>query len=229
MELFLQVTKGLASGFATSFALFALTLVLSLPLGMLIALCTDSDIKALAVPFKLIVWVLRGTPLLLQIFAVFYVPGLLFGFAWPTMNTGWAWFDKTFSTRFIATLVAFVVNYAAYFSEIFRGGINGVAKGQREAAKVLGMTRAQIFFKVILLQVVKNILSPMSNEVITLVKDTSLAQSIGVVELMFAANEQLTRGLIWPIFYAGAFYLVFVGILTLAFGAAERRLGYFKV
>lgn len=228
-ELFLQVTKGLASGFATSFALFALTLVLSLPLGMLVALCTNSRVKALAVPFKLIVWVLRGTPLLLQIFAVFYVPGLLFGFVWPSMNTGRAWFDKTFSTRFIATLVAFVVNYAAYFSEIFRGGINGVAKGQREAAAALGMTRAQIFFKVILLQVVKNILSPISNEVMTLVKDTSLAQSIGVVELMFAANEQLTRGLIWPIFYAGAFYLVFVGILTLVFGAAERKLGYFKV
>ena len=229
MEQFAQVTNGLASGFATSFALFALTLVMSLPLGMLIALCTGSRIKALSVPFKIIVWVLRGTPLLLQIFAVFYVPGLLFGFAWPMMNTGWAWFDKTFSTRFIATLAAFAVNYAAYFSEIFRGGIDGIAKGQREAGKVLGMTRAQIFFRVILLQVIKNILSPISNEVMTLVKDTSLAQSIGVVELMFAANEQLTRGLIWPIFYAGAFYLVFVGILTLAFGAAERKLKYFKV
>lgn len=219
----------MGEGFFTSFSLFALTLVFALPLGMVIALCTNSKYKALSIPFKIIVWVLRGTPLLLQIFVVFYVPGLLFGFVWPTMNTGCVWFDKTFSTRFIATLVAFIINYAAYFSEIFRGGINGVSKGQKEAGEVLGMTRSRIFFKIILLQVIKNILSPISNEVITLVKDTSLAQSIGVVELMFVANEQLINGLIWPVFYAGVFYLVFVGLLTLLFGAAERKLKYFKV
>lgn len=229
MALFIQVTGGLAKGFFTSFVLFLFTLLSAVPLGMAVALCTNSKHKALSVPFKVVVWILRGTPLLLQIFAVFYVPGLLFGFVWPTMNTGCEWFDSTFSTRFIATLVAFIINYAAYLSEIFRGGINSVSKGQQEAGQVLGMSKPQIFFRVVLLQVIKNILSPVSNEVITLVKDTSLAQSIGVVELMFVANEKLTSGLIWPIFYASAFYLVFVGVLTLLFGAAERKLKYFRV
>ncbi len=229
MDTFISVTKGLAEGFSSSVMLFALTLVFSLPLGMLVALCTNSKFAPLRAVFKFLVWILRGTPLLLQIFVVFYVPGLLFGFVWPTMNTGWEWFDKTISTRFIATLVAFVINYAAYFSEIFRGGIRSVSGGQSEAGAALGMTKSQIFFKVILLQVVKNVTAPVGNEVITLVKDTSLAQSIGVVELMFVANRQLLKGNIWCIFYAGAFYLVFVGLLTLLFGYIEKKLSYFKV
>lgn len=231
MPEFIEITISLLNGFASSVLLFTFTLILALPLGLLIAFCSMSRIAPVRILFKLIVWVLRGTPLLLQIFVVFYVPGLLTkgAFVWPTMNTGWAWFDSTISTRFLATLVAFVINYAAYLSEIFRGGIQSIPKGQYEAGAVLGMTKSQIFFKVILLQVIKNVLAPMSNEVMTLVKDTSLAQTIGVVELMFRANEQLLSGLIWPIFYAGLFYLLFIGILTLLFRFLEKKLSYYKV
>jgi polar amino acid transport system permease protein len=145
------------------------------------------------------------------------------------MNTGWEWFDQTFSTRFIAALVAFSINYAAYFSEIFRGGIQSISQGQYEAGQVLGMTKSQIFFKVILLQVVKRIIPPMSNEIITLIKDTSLANTIAVYELIFEAKEfMVVKGIIWPLFGAGAFYLLFVGILTILFGKLEKKLDYFK-
>ncbi len=228
MEVFLEVTSLLLTGFVTSVMLFALTLVIALPLGLLMAFCSMSKFAPLSVFMKLIVWVLRGTPLMLQIFAIFYLPGLLQWFNWPPMNTGWVWFDKTFSTRFIAALVAFGINYAAYFSEIFRGGIENISKGQFEAGYVLGMTRSQIFFKVILLQVVKHILAPMSNEIITLIKDTSLANTISVYELIFYSKKFMLDGLIWPIFYAGAFYLLFVGILTLVFGWLEKKLSYFR-
>ena len=229
MQIFWNITSNLFDGFTTSFILFALTLILSLPLGLLISFCTMSKFKPLSIPFKLLVWVLRGTPLMLQIFVVFYVPGLLFGFVWPTMNTGWQWFDTTVSTRFIAALVAFVINYAAYFSEIFRGGIQSISIGQYEAGQVLGMSKTDVFFKVVLLQVVKRVLAPMSNEVITLVKDTSLANVIGVCELMYRGETALTtNGLIWPIFYAGGFYLIFVGILTILFGYLEKKLDYFR-
>lgn len=145
------------------------------------------------------------------------------------MNTGWAWFDKTISTRLIATIVAFSINYAAYFSEIFRGGIEGIPKGQMEAGEVLGMTKSQIFFKVILMQVIKRIIPPMSNEIITLIKDTALANVIGVLELNFRAKEFMLDGLIWPIFYAGGYYLIFVGALTLLFNWIEKKLSYYKV
>ncbi|MCQ2399257.1 MAG: amino acid ABC transporter permease, partial [Clostridia bacterium] len=200
METFLQVTLDLLSGFSTSFVLFALTLVFALPLGLLLSFCTMSGFAPLRVLFKIIVWVLRGTPLMLQIFVIFYVPGLLTGgaFVWPAVNTGWAWFDSTFSTRFIAALVAFVINYAAYFSEIFRGGIQSVPQGQYEVGKVLGLTKSEIFSKIILLQVIKRIVPPMSNEVITLIKDTSLANVIAVIELMYQAELQLLKGLVWP-------------------------------
>jgi polar amino acid transport system permease protein len=178
---------------------------------------------------KVIVWVLRGTPLMLQIFTIFYLPGMLVpGFRWPAMSTGWAWFDSTISSRFIAALVAFGINYAAYFSEIFRGGIQSISQGQHEACQVLGMTKSETFFKVILLQVVKRIIPPMSNEIITLIKDTSLANTIAVYELIFRAKEFMLDGLIWPIFLAGAFYLIFVGILTIVFGKLEKKLDYFK-
>lgn len=229
MEVFLKVTSQLAEGFTASVLLFLLTLIMALPLGLLISLCTMSRFAPLRVPFKLLVWVLRGTPLMLQIFVIFYLPGLLDLFVWPQMNTGWEWFDNTISTRFIAALVAFAINYAAYFSEIYRGGIESVPKGQYEAGEVLGMTKSQIFFKVILLQVVKRIVPPMSNEIITLVKDTSLANTIGVLELIFNAKEFMLQGLIWPLFYAGLFYLLFNGLLTLLFGYIEKKLGYFKV
>ena len=179
--------------------------------------------------FKVIVWVLRGTPLMLQIFAIFYLPGLLNLFVWPQMNTGWEWFDATFSTRFIAALVAFAINYAAYFSEIFRGGIQSISQGQYEAGQVLGMTKKEIFFKVVLLQVVKRIIPPMSNEIITLIKDTSLANTIAVYELIYQAKELMTvQGLIWPLFLAGGFYLLFVGLLTILFNKIEKKLDYFK-
>lgn len=227
---FLSISQGLLNGFVTSFLLFFLTLIFSLPLGLLVSFCTMSKFAPLRVFFKIIVWILRGTPLMLQIFVIFYVPGLITNgaFVWPSMQTGWAWFDSTFSTRFLAALVAFSINYAAYFSEIFRGGIESISKGQHEAGMVLGMKKSQIFFNVVLLQVVKRILPPISNETITLVKDTSLANTIGVVELMFKASEQLLNGFIWVIFYAGVFYLLFVGILTLLFGHIEKKLNYFK-
>lgn len=226
-----SITAGLADGFVTTLLLFALTLVFSLPLGLLISFCTMSKFAPLRVLFKVIVWVLRGTPLMLQIFVIFYVPGLITNgqFVWPTMNTGWAWFDTTISTRFLAALVAFSINYAAYFSEIFRAGIQSVSLGQMEAGQVLGMTKSQIFFKVILLQVVKRIIPPLSNETITLVKDTALANTIGVIDLMYKASESLLDGFIWVVFYAGLFYLLFTGILTIIFGKIEKRLQYFKV
>ena len=228
MEQFLYVMGELTGGFITSFVLFLLTLVISLPLGLIIAFCTMSRFKPLSYLSKLIVWILRGTPLMLQVFAIFYLPGLVFGFRWPQMNTGWEWFDATFSTRFIAALVAFGINYAAYFSEIYRGGIQSISEGQYEAGKVLGMTRGETFFKVVLLQVIKRIIPPMSNEIITLIKDTSLANTIAVYELIFEAKEFMLDGLIWPLFAAGAFYLLFVGVLTVLLGKLEKRLDYFK-
>lgn len=229
MTQFYSVLSQLAGGFVTAFILFFLTLLFSLPLGLLMSFCTMSKIKPLSMLSRVIVWVLRGTPLMLQIFAIFYLPGLLNWFVWPQMNTGWAWFDATFSTRFIAALVAFSINYAAYFSEIFRGGIQSISRGQNEAGQVLGMTSGQIFFKVVLLQVVKRIIPPMSNEIITLIKDTSLANTIAVYELIYEAKEFMAvDGLIWPLFVAGGFYLIFVGILTIAFGKIEQRLDYFK-
>ena len=229
MELFLDVCSKLAGGFTTAFILFLLTLIFALPLGLLISFCTMSKFAPLSMLSKIVVWVLRGTPLMLQIFAIFYLPGLLDLFKWPQMNTGWEWFDTTFSVRFIAALVAFVINYAAYFSEIFRGGIQSISKGQYEAGQVLGLTKRQVFFKVVLLQVVKRIIPPMSNEIITLIKDTSLANTIAVYELIFEAKEfMVTDGIIWPLFAAGAFYLLFVGMLTLLFGWIERKLDYFK-
>ncbi len=228
MEVFLEVTSQLGNGFLLSCLLFTLTLIIALPLGLLISFCTMSKFAPLRVLFKIIVWILRGTPLMLQLFVIFYGPGLLGLFKWPSVHTGWVWFDSTFDTRFIAALVAFAINYAAYFSEIYRGGIQSITNGQFEAGMVLGMTKTQIFFKVILLQVIKRILPPMSNEIITLIKDTSLANTISVYELIFEAKAFMNVGLIWPFFYAGAFYLVFVGILTIVFGKLEKKLSYFK-
>lgn len=229
MGQFLQVTSQLLEGFSTSVMLFILTLIIALPLGLIISFCTISKFAPLRIFFKVIVWILRGTPLMLQIFVIFYLPGLLNLFVWPTMNTGWGWFDRTITTRFIAALVAFSINYAAYFSEIYRGGIESISKGQFEAGQVLGMTKAQIFFKVVLLQVVKRIIPPMSNEIITLIKDTALANFISVLDILYWAKDFMLDGLIWPLFYAGAFYLVFVGLLTIIFNRVEKKLLYFRV
>lgn len=230
MGVFLEVTSQLVVGFTSSVLLFALTLVFALPLGLLTSFCSMSKFAPLRILTKVIVWILRGTPLMLQIFVIFYVPGLLGLFNWPTMNTGWAWFDSTISTRFIAALVAFAINYAAYFSEIFRGGIESIPRGQYEAGQVLGMSKGTIFTKIVFMQVVKRIVPPMSNEIITLIKDTSLANTISVLEIIFYGKEfMLTKGLIWPLFYTGAFYLIFVGALTLLFGWIEKKLSYYRV
>lgn len=229
MEIFLEVCSQLGTGFITALFLFTFTLILAIPLGLVMCFCTMSKFAPLSILSKIVVWILRGTPLMLQIFAIFYLPGLLNWFVWPQMNTGWAWFDSTFSTRFIAALVAFAINYAAYFSEIYRGGIESISKGQYEAGQVLGLTKKQVFFKIVLLQVIKRIIPSMSNEIITLIKDTSLANTIAVYELIYEAKEFMTvEGLIWPLFVAGAFYLIFVGLLTILFGRIEKKLDYFK-
>ena len=229
MEQFISITLELLSGLASSVFLFLFTLLFSLPLGLIICFATMAKFKPLSWLSQAIVLVLRGTPLMLQIFVIFYVPGLLFGFQWPSLATGNVWFDNTFSTRFIAALVAFSINYAAYFSEIFRGGILSIPKGQFEAGAVLGMSKKEVFFKVILLQMIKRIVPPMGNEIITLVKDTSLANVIAVTELMFRAQQQLNKGLIWPIFYAGLFYLLFNTLVTYLLKFTERKLEYIKV
>ena len=165
---------------------------------------------------------------MLQIFAIFYLPGLVLGFTWPRLSFGAMWLDRIFSERFIAALVAFVINYAAYFSEIFRGGIQSISEGQYEAGQVLGMTRRETFRHVILLQVIKRIIPPMSNEIITLVKDTALARVIMVVEILKVAEEYTAHALIWPMFYTAVFYLAFVGALTIVFGRIEKKLDYFR-
>ena len=229
MNQFVSVTLELLSGLASSVFLFVFTLLISLPLGLITCFATMSKFKPLSWLSQGVVLVLRGTPLMLQIFVIFYVPGLLFGFQWPSLSTGNVWFDNTFSTRFIAALVAFSINYAAYFSEIFRGGILSIPKGQFEAGQVLGMSKKEIFFKVILLQMVKRIVPPIGNEIITLVKDTSLANVIAVTELMFRAQQQLNKGLIWPIFYAGLFYFLFNALVTYLLKLTERKLEYIKI
>ena len=205
----------LLEGLATTVKLFALTLLFSLPLGLIISFGSMSRFKVLRYPVKLLVWIVRGSPLMIQLLIVYYGPGLLFG--WDLLP------------RFTAALVAFVVNYSCYFSEIYRGGIEAIPKGQYEAGQVLGMTKSQIFFRVVLLQVIKRIVPPMSNEIITLVKDTSLARIIAVYELIWNGQTFIkSAGIIWPLFYTTVFYLVFNGLLTLLFGYIEKKLDYFK-
>lgn len=211
--MFANVTLSLMGGFVTTVQLFCLTLVFALPLGLLISFGSMSRITPLRALIKIIVWIVRGTPLMLQIIIIFYGPALLWNISLP---------------RFTAALVAFVINYACYFSEIFRGGIQGIPSGQYEAGQVLGMTKSQIFFKVTLLQVVKRILPPMGNEVITLVKDTSLANVIANKEIIMMAKEYSAKGLIWPLFSTAIFFLVFVGALTLLLDWAEKKMDYFR-
>ena len=199
--------------------LFVLTLVFAIPLGLVISFGSMSRIRPLAWVVKTFVWIIRGTPLMLQILIIYFGPGLLeMAFHWPRGNGG----------RMVAAVVAFAVNYACYFSEIYRGGIQGIPAGQREAGQVLGMTKGQIFFQVTLLQLVKRILPPMGNEIITLVKDTVLANYISVIEVIMTAKEYTSSGLIWPLFATAIYFLAFVGILTLLFGWLERKLSYFR-
>ncbi len=214
MTRFVQVNFNLLNGFGATCLIFALTLIMSIPLGLFISFGSMSGIHPIRWLTKTFVWIIRGTPLMLQVIVVFYVPGLLF--------------DTPFESRMVAVLIAFVINYAAYFSEIYRGGIESIPQGQYEAGQVLGMTKTQVFFKVVLLQIIKRILPAMSNEIITLVKDTSLARVIAVGELIRAAQDYVSIGLIWPLFYSGLFYLIFNGILTLIFGYTEKKLEYFK-
>ncbi len=211
---FLEVTLQLLDGFKVTLILFFITLLGALPLGLVIAFGSMSKFKPLRYLTRGIVWVIRGTPLMLQVILVFYGPGLILGIQGLD--------------RFPAVVVAFIVNYAAYFSEIYRGGIESIPAGQYEAGQVLGMTKTQIFFRVVLFQVIKRILPPMGNEIITLVKDTSLARVVSVVELLKAAQDIVgLHAIIWPIFYIGAFYLLFTGILTILFGQIEKKLNYY--
>lgn len=214
MDQFLGVTGNLLLGFAENMKLFFATLLFAIPLGLIIAIFLLSKFKPLKALFEIIVWIVRGSPLMLQLFVVFYVPGILF--------------DMPMRNRFLAALIAFVINYACYFAEIFRGGIISIPQGQSEAGKVLGITKSEIFFKVTLMQVVKRIVPPMGNEVITLVKDTSLARVIAVSEVIMSATEYSAVGIIWPLFYTGAFFLLFNGLLTILLGKLENKLDYYK-
>ncbi len=211
---FVQVSLTLLEGFLQNCYLFGATLLFSLPLGLIISMGSMSKFKPIKFITKAFVWVIRGTPLMLQLFVVFYVPGLVFG--------------TPMKSRMTAALIAFVINYSAYFSEIYRGGIESIPKGQYEAGQVLGMTKSQIFFKVVLMQVVKRIIPPMSNEIITLVKDTSLARVIAVSEILMEATDFSSQGIIWPLFYTALFFLAFCGGLTLLFNYIEKKFDYYR-
>ena len=216
--MFANVTLSLMGGFVTTVQLFCLTLVFALPLGLLISFGSMSRITPLRALIKIIVWIVRGTPLMLQIIIIYYGPALVWGLKLP---------------RFSAALLSFVINYACYFSEIFRGGIQGIPSGQYEAGQVLGMTKTQIFFKVKLMQMIKRIVPPMSNEIITLVKDTSLARIIALQEIIWAGQafmkgSQGIAGEIWPLFFTAVYYLIFNGVLTVLLDRLERKLDYFR-
>ncbi|MDI9514912.1 MAG: amino acid ABC transporter permease [Bacillota bacterium] len=213
------IISRLSESFLLNCRLFALTLLFSLPLGLLIAFGSMSRFRPLRWLVRTFVWIIRGTPLMLQLIIIYFAPGLLdMAFSWPGGTSG----------RFVAATVAFIINYACYFSEIFRGGIESIPQGQYEAGQVLGMTKRQIFFKVILLQVVKRILPPVGNEVITLVKDTALARIIANKEIIMMAGEYSSKGLIWPLFATGIYFLAFVGALTLLLDWLEKKLSYFR-
>lgn len=214
---FLEVTRALLEGFGVTIGIFGLTLLFAIPLGFVVAFCSMTKFKPLKWLTKVFVWIIRGTPLMLQIIVIFYGPKLI-------------GMSIAINDRFTAVIVAFVINYACYFSEIYRGGIESISKGQYEAGQVLGMTNVQIFFRIILPQMVKRIVPPMSNEVITLVKDTSLARVISVVELLKEAQDIVsTQAIIWPIFYTAVFYLAMCGVLTILFNLVEKKLSYYKV
>ena len=244
---FLEVNAFLFDGFLISLLIFAVTLLCGAPLGLPIAFCSMSRLRAIKSVSKVFVWIVRGVPLMLQIFIIFYLPGFLLKLdfikeidraLFPNMPNVplFSRVDRFFNPygiqdagRIIAVLIAFTVNYACYFSEIYRGGIESISKGQYEAGYVLGLTKSQIFRKIILKQVVQRIIPPMSNEIITLIKDTALANCIMVCEIIKQAKElAATKAMIWPLFYTGAFYLLFVGILTIVLGRCEKKLSYFR-
>lgn len=215
MEQFLVVSETLLKGFGENSLIFIVTLLAALPLGMIVSMGSMSKFPPLKWLTRTFVWVIRGTPLMLQLFVVFYIPPLVTNgaFVFPRIN---------------AAMIAFIINYSAYFSEIYRGGIEAIPKGQYEAGQVLGMTKSQIFFKVVLFQVIKRITAPIGNEIITLVKDTSLASVIAIPEILMNAKDFSMQGLIWPLFYSALFFLAFCGILTLLFSYIEKKLDYYK-
>ncbi len=216
MDQLIEVSLKLLSGFGVTLKIFGITLLFSLPLGLIIAFGSMSKWKVISAISRFFVWVIRGTPLMLQLIVVYYGPGLVFDGIWFNAQT--------------ATYITFSINYACYFSEIYRGGIESIAKGQYEAGQVLGMSKTETFFKVVLLQVIKRIIAPMSNEIITLVKDTSLARIITYYEIIDVASDFATNGagLVWPLFYTAVYYLAFTAILTFFFRWLEKKLDYFK-
>lgn len=228
MELFLEqlpvVLNSLNVGFLQTLKLFIVTLIGAMPLGLLISFGSMSRLKSVRTFFKVIIWIVRGTPLMIQLLIIYYFPGLVLGHAiWGGGENG----------RFAASAVAFIFNYACYFSEIFRGGIQSIPVGQDEAGLVLGMTKSQIFFRVKLLQMVKRVLPPVSNEILTLVKDTSLARIIALQEVIWAGQafmkgSQGISGAIWPMFFTAFYYLIFNGILTVALGKLEKKMEFFR-
>ena len=219
--MFTNVLEALNSGFVKSLEVFLLTLLGAIPLGLILSFGSRSRLMIVKGFVRILIWVIRGTPLMLQLLIIYYGPGLLFhNNIWGSGNGG----------RFTAAVLAFIVNYACYFSEIFRGGIEGVPVGQREAGEVLGLTGKQIFFRITLLQMIKRIVPPMGNEIITLVKDTSLVRVIAVYEVMWEGQAFIkSAGIIWPLFFTGVYYLLFNGLLTLFFGWLEKKLDYFRV
>ena len=228
---FLEVTAFLFDGFKISLLIFAVTLLCGAPLGLPIAFCSMSRFKVVKSISKVFVWIVRGIPLMLQIFIIYYVPGLLFDFQifGDVYKFMFIEYGITDAGRVLAVLIAFTINYACYFSEIYRGGIESISKGQYEAGYVLGLTKSQIFKKIILKQVIQRIVPPMSNEIITLIKDTALANCIMVCEIVKNAKElAATKALVWPLFFTGVFYLIFVGILTVVLGKVEKKLSYFR-
>ena len=224
MTLFWTVVQALNQGIVQTLKLFAVTLVCAAPLGLVVSFGSMSRFAPLRWLTRTVVWVIRGTPLILQLYIIFYVPGMVMDRSpWPGGESG----------RFVASAVAFIINYACYFSEIYRGGIQGVPRGQQEAGLVLGMTKRQIFFKVTLLQMIKRIVPPMSNEIITLVKDTSIARIVSLQEVIWAGYAFMKSshgysGLIWPLFFTGVYFLVFNGLLTILFNRIEKKLDYFQ-
>ena len=224
LEQFPVVIPALNVGLLQTLRLFVVTLLGAIPLGLIISFGSMSRFRPLSAVTKFFVWIISGTPLMIQLLIIYYFPGLVL------KNAIWGGGE---GGRFLAASVAFIINYACYFSEIYRGGIQGVPKGQEEAGLVLGMTRSQIFRKITLLQMIKRIVPPMSNEIITLVKDTSLARIIALQEIIWAGQafmkgSQGISGAIWPLFFTAIYYLFCTGVLTLAFGRLEQKLSYFR-
>lgn len=214
MQLFIKVTMSLIEGLGTTMKIFSLTLLMALPLGLLISLGAMSKFKIVKIPLKMLIWVIRGTPLMLQLIIFGLGPGLM----------GIMGMDM-----FVAVIIAFVLNYACYFAEIFRGGIESIPKGQYEAGTVLGYTRMQVFMRIILPQVIKRIIPPMGNEFLTLIKDTSLANTIMIYEITWNAKRMMnSEHILWPLFYSGLFYLILCGIVTVIFNYIEKKLDYYQ-